>query len=55
MNTLLADQAGNIYDPLGQGVADLDARKVVFVGEAAERIEEDHLRILRYFRFHASD
>ena len=53
MNTLLADQSGNIYDPLGQGVSDLDARKVVFVGEAAERIEEDHLRILRYFRFHA--
>ena len=53
MNTLLADQAGNIFDPLGQGIADLEARKVVFVGEPSERIEEDYLRILRYFRFHA--
>lgn len=53
MNTLLADQAGNIFDPLGQGLVDLEARKVVFVGEPAERIEEDYLRILRYFRFHA--
>lgn len=53
MNTLLADMEGNIYDPLGQGLADLKARKVIFVGEPAERIAEDYLRILRFFRFHA--
>lgn len=53
MNTLLADQEGNIYDPTGQGVADLEARKVMFVGEAKQRIAEDYLRILRFFRFHA--
>ncbi len=53
MNTLLADQAGNIYDPTGQGLVDLEARRVLFVGDAALRIAEDHLRILRFFRFHA--
>lgn len=53
MNTLLADGAGNIYDPLGQGIKDAKARRVVFVGEASKRIEEDYLRILRFFRFHA--
>lgn len=53
MNTLLADANGCIFDPLGQGVRDLDARKVIFVGEAKQRIKEDVLRILRFFRFHA--
>lgn len=53
INTLLADQKGNIFDPLGQGLDDLRARNVVFVGDPAQRIAEDHLRILRYFRFHA--
>ncbi len=53
MNTLLADAEGNIYDPLGQGLADLQAGRVVFVGEPSQRIAEDYLRILRFFRFHA--
>lgn len=53
MNTLLCDLKGNIYDPLGQGVNDAIAKRVVFVGEAAQRIQEDYLRILRFFRFHA--
>lgn len=53
INTLLMDRHGNIYDPLGTGLADLDARRVVFVGDAAQRIEEDYLRILRFFRFSA--
>lgn len=53
MNTLLMDMDGHVYDPLGCGIADLNARRVVFVGEPSERIAEDHLRILRYFRFHA--
>ncbi|RIV91526.1 CCA tRNA nucleotidyltransferase, partial [Aurantiacibacter xanthus] len=35
------------------GLADLDARRVRFIGEARERIAEDHLRILRYYRFQA--
>ncbi len=53
MNTLLADARGNIYDPLGQGLADLQAGRVIFVGEPSQRIAEDYLRILRFFRFHA--
>lgn len=53
MNTLLMDLEGNVYDPTGRGVADLRAGRVVFVGDADERIAEDYLRILRFFRFHA--
>ena len=41
-----------IFDWFG-GLADLDARRVRFIGDAQERIREDHLRILRFFRFHA--
>jgi poly(A) polymerase len=52
MNTLLASISGDIYDPTGQGLADLDARRMIFVGEPAQRIKEDYLRILRFFRFH---
>ncbi|OYX66750.1 MAG: polynucleotide adenylyltransferase [Sphingomonadales bacterium 32-64-17] len=36
-----------------EGLADLDARRVRFIGDARERIAEDHLRILRYYRFQA--
>lgn len=54
MNTLLADEKGNIYDPTGRGLSDLRAGRVAFVGEPAQRIAEDYLRILRFFRFHAS-
>ncbi|MFP4314510.1 MAG: CCA tRNA nucleotidyltransferase, partial [Alphaproteobacteria bacterium] len=53
MNTLLADINGQVYDPLEQGYVDLKKGRVAFVGEAAKRIEEDYLRILRFFRFHA--
>ncbi|PZP56080.1 MAG: CCA tRNA nucleotidyltransferase [Micavibrio aeruginosavorus] len=53
MNTLLADNRGNIFDPLVRGLADLEKRKVIFVGDPVTRIEEDYLRILRFFRFHA--
>lgn len=52
INALYADADGTIYDPTG-GLADLEQRKVRFVGEPAQRIEEDALRILRFFRFHA--
>lgn len=52
MNTLLADEGGNIYDPLGCGVDDAKAGRVVFVGEPSKRITEDYLRILRFFRFY---
>ena len=53
MNTLLADINGQIYDPLGRGLKDLQARRVIFVGDPVQRIAEDHLRILRFFRFYA--
>jgi len=51
INTLYADLDGTIYDPLGIGLKDLERRKVRFVGCAETRIQEDYLRILRFFRF----
>jgi poly(A) polymerase len=53
LNALYADRTGAIFDPTGQGVADALAGRVVFVGDAATRIGEDYLRILRFFRFFA--
>ncbi|WP_212522890.1 CCA tRNA nucleotidyltransferase [Actibacterium sp. MT2.3-13A] len=52
MNALYATPGGEIVDPLG-GLADLRARRVRFIDDAEERIKEDYLRILRFFRFHA--
>ncbi len=42
-----------VHDYVG-GLADLKARHVRFIGDAATRIAEDYLRILRFFRFHAA-
>ena len=53
LNTLLCDIKGRVFDPLGCGIDDLQKGRIVFVGEAAERIREDYLRILRFFRFQA--
>lgn len=52
MNALYAAPDGTVLDPVG-GLPDLEARLVRFVGEPGERIAEDYLRILRFFRFHA--
>ena len=52
MNALYAEADGSLVDPLG-GLPDLVARRLRFVGDAQARIREDHLRILRFFRFHA--
>ena len=52
MNALYATPEGEVVDPLG-GLPDLMSRRLRFVGDAAARIEEDYLRILRFFRFHA--
>ena len=52
MNALYAAPDGTIVDPLN-GLLDLHARHVRFIGAAADRIREDYLRSLRYFRFHA--
>lgn len=53
LNALYCDADGTLHDPLGHGYADLVARRVRFIGEAAARISEDYLRILRFFRFSA--
>ena len=52
MNALYCDATGEVLDPLG-GLADLRAGRVRFIGEAEDRIREDYLRILRFFRFFA--
>jgi len=51
MNALYADQSGQVFDPTGQGLDDLKAMKFRFVGDAQVRVQEDYLRILRFFRF----
>lgn len=53
MNSLYAQRDGTIFDATGRGVADAKAGRVVFVGDAEQRIQEDYLRILRFFRFYA--
>ena len=53
MNALSAGADGVVHDYVG-GLADLDARRVRFIGDAKKRIDEDYLRILRFFRFHAA-
>ncbi|WP_417817080.1 CCA tRNA nucleotidyltransferase [Tritonibacter scottomollicae] len=52
INALYARPDGEVVDPLG-GLGDLRARRVRFIGQARNRIKEDYLRILRYFRFHS--
>lgn len=52
INALFCDAEGRVYDHVG-GLADLEARRVRFVGDARTRIREDVLRLLRFFRFYA--
>ena len=52
INAMYCDADGKIYD-FTNGYEDIRKQKVKFVGKAAERIREDYLRILRFFRFHA--
>lgn len=52
MNALYAEGSGQVIDPVG-GLGDLAARRLRFVGHPDQRIAEDYLRILRFFRFHA--
>lgn len=53
INAMYADPVtGELFDPVG-GRADLAAGRVRFIGDAATRIAEDHLRIMRWFRFDA--
>ncbi|MFG1228058.1 CCA tRNA nucleotidyltransferase [Xanthobacter wiegelii] len=53
LNALYAAADGTVLDLVG-GLADLEARKVRFIGSPEARIREDYLRILRLFRFHAA-
>jgi len=50
INAIYADIEGRIFDPLN-GISDLQKGKIKFIGSPEERIQEDYLRILRYFRF----
>jgi len=52
MNAIYADADGVVADPLG-GLPDLKAQRIRFIEDANLRIQEDYLRILRFFRFHA--
>jgi poly(A) polymerase len=52
MNALYARADGSVLDPL-DGIEDLKRRHVRFIEDPAQRIREDYLRILRFFRFHA--
>jgi poly(A) polymerase len=52
INALSAGPDRVVHDYVG-GLADIEQRRVRFIGEPARRIEEDYLRILRFFRFHA--
>ncbi|MBU2992294.1 CCA tRNA nucleotidyltransferase [Octadecabacter sp. 1_MG-2023] len=53
INAFYADRRGKVHDLVG-GSTDLKARRVRFIGDPLKRIEEDYLRILRFFRFTAS-
>lgn len=53
LNALYADAGGLILDPTGEGYEDALAGRIVFVGEPEQRIREDYLRILRFYRFFA--
>jgi poly(A) polymerase len=52
INALSVSADGEIYDYVG-GLADIAALRVHFIGDPGQRIAEDYLRILRFFRFHA--
>lgn len=53
LNALYAGMFGDLFDPLG-GLDDCLAGRVRFIGDPAQRIEEDRLRVYRFFRFSAS-
>src|SRR5262249_7707188 len=53
INALSAAIDGTVFDYVG-GLADIEGRRVRFIGDPEKRIAEDYLRILRFFRFHAT-
>jgi poly(A) polymerase len=50
VNAIYLDEVGNIYDYF-DGISDLNNQEIKFIDDANKRIEEDYLRILRFFRF----
>ncbi|MBK5566424.1 CCA tRNA nucleotidyltransferase [Ensifer sp. SSB1] len=52
INALYANERGEVFDDVG-GLADIETRTLRFIGDASERVAEDYLRILRFFRFFA--
>jgi len=53
INALSVGADGIVYDYVG-GLTDIAARRVRFIGDAEQRIAEDYLRVLRFFRIHAA-
>jgi poly(A) polymerase len=53
LNALYSDSSGTLFDPLG-GLEDCLLGRVRFIGDPAQRIAEDRLRVYRFFRFSAS-
>ncbi|WP_297802818.1 CCA tRNA nucleotidyltransferase [uncultured Brevundimonas sp.] len=53
LNALYANGRGEVFDPTGHGVEDALAGRIIFVGDPEQRIREDYLRILRFYRFGA--
>src|SRR5436309_15455286 len=53
INGLSVDAAGVVHDHVG-GLADIEDKRVRFIGDAKARIAEDYLRMLRFFRMHAA-
>ena len=52
INAIYANRTGELFDPVN-GLEDLKNRKIRFIGDPNQRIQEDYLRILRFFRFSA--
>ena len=50
INAIYADMEGRVFDPQN-GILDLQNGRIRFIGPPEKRIQEDYLRILRYFRF----
>ncbi len=53
LNALYADREGHVFEPIAGGLSDAKSGRVIFIGDGDERLREDYLRILRFFRFNA--
>ena len=52
INAIYANRDGELFD-FHNGLEDIENRRLKFIGSASDRVKEDYLRILRYFRFYA--